>query len=129
MFKILIRQIIFSIFLAILVFLLQKYLIAQYIHSNIWGILIFFTLLNLLCGFVANFALNQEAKTRALLNLLAVSMHFFFSIIFIVIALFFILGYDLNFALNFFILYILFLGFEVYILLDTLRAILNTPKS
>ena len=118
--KLLIKQLAFSAGCAVLLWLLSTRV--EVISSHWPALVVFCTIINLsVMGLIA-YGRSFDPKTAITFTMAAIAVHFFLSVVFIVSYLYFVVGKDLNFTLNFFVLYLVFLSFELYVLLNTLRA-------
>jgi hypothetical protein len=101
--------------------LICSFVIPQFVYHKVWIILVFFVLLTL-----ASLAAIEKITKKNQDNFLAIYFsvmigRLFISIIFAVV--FFLTDREhlFNFSFNFLILYLLFLGFEIYGIITNLR--------
>ncbi len=111
----------FSSFLLVSI-LIGKLTIPQYLYHQIWLVFIFFFLLTL-----ASLVVIEKFTRRNSENFLAVYFsamigRLFISIIFAAIFILTDREHVFNFSINFLILYLLFLGFEIYGIMTKLRT-------
>lgn len=107
--------------LILLVILLFEILLPQYVYHQVWLVLMFFFLLTLASLHIIEKITKKNAKNFLAVYFSAMIGRLFISIIFAAI---FILTDRTNvfvFSINFLILYLLFLGFEIYGIMTNLR--------
>lgn len=97
-----------------------------FVHPNIYYIIVFFFFLSLLLTVLTNFALQQEPQKFVVSYLTSMIIRLLLSFTAILIILFQDLTDKLNFIINFAVVYLSFLVFEIYTLLTTLRP--NSEK-
>ena len=122
MFKgLLVKQIIFSAIVSLLVIILQQ-TTEGLIHPHIFSVIVFCTALNLIVMGLIAYGRTFDPKTAVVFTIAAIGVHFFLSMVFAVAYLYFVVQKDLHFVLTFFLLYLMFMVFELIVLLNTLRA-------
>jgi hypothetical protein len=94
----------------------------QLIHSLIWVIQIYFCIAFGLTYLLSGFAIKKMPDSMHLFYLGAMAVRFLLSIMFIFISLLLISIDQLAFAMDFFVLYLIYSWFEIYLLLRNLRA-------
>lgn len=97
-----------------------------FVHPNIYYIIVFFFFLSLLLTVLTNFALQQEPQKFVISYLTSMIIRLLLSFTVVIIVLFQDLTDKLNFIINFAVVYLSFLVFEIYTLLTTLRP--NSEK-
>lgn len=97
-----------------------------FVHPNIYYIIVFFFFLSLLLTVLTNFALQQEPQKFVVSYLTSMVIRLLLSFTVVIIVLFQDLTDKLNFIINFAVVYLSFLVFEIYTLLTTLRP--NSEK-
>ena len=115
------RLSLFTLFISIVVFLVyQQY--PHFIYHNVEFLIAFFYAVFLFTYFLISFAIkNKDAKSAVIINLAAVVIRL---IACILSAWFFLRNDPENstvFITNFFIIYLFYLGFEIYSILSNLR--------
>ena len=110
----------FSLFIAIGL-LICSFIIPQFVYQKVWIIIAFFVLLTL-----ASLAVIEKITKKNPDNFLAIYFsvmigRLFISIIFAVVFILTDREHLFNFSFNFLILYLLFLGFEIYGIITNLR--------
>lgn len=101
--------------------LICSFVIPQFVYPRVWIILIFFVLLTL-----ASLAAIEKITKKDSDNFLAIYFsvmigRLFISIIFAVVFILTDREHLFNFSFNFLILYLLFVGFEIYGIITNLR--------
>ena len=94
----------------------------QLIHSLIWVIQVYFSIAFGLTYLLSGFAIKKMPDKMHLFYMGAMAVRFLLSIMFIFICLLLIPSNQVAFALNFFVLYLVYSWFEIYLLLRNLRA-------
>jgi len=110
----------FSFLIAIGVVIFE-YFVPKYTYHLVWLILIFFFLLTLASLFVIEKVTRKKADNFLAIYFSAMIGRLFISIIFAAIFILADRTHVFNFAMNFLVLYLLFLGFEIYGILTNLR--------
>ncbi|GAB4107607.1 hypothetical protein GCM10028791_00530 [Echinicola sediminis] len=104
----------------LLVFLIQ-YLMPDWVHSRVWQVIIFYFGLMLVSGQLIQLLLKQSKDNSVNIALGATVFRFLASLIFIAICLFLKIDNKILFFANFFVVYLLYLLFDIYSLITNLR--------
>jgi hypothetical protein len=118
-----ISQLLFTAAVSLLILITKLFTADKYIHSSIWVIVIFFTLVNLLLYYMS---ISTASKSNgAFINAVfgAIGIKLFLCIVFIIIFLINDRSDTVWFTINFLVLYLFFTAFEIYSLLYNLRAL------
>jgi hypothetical protein len=99
-----------------------KYLYSDIIHSNVWIVQIYFFLAFGLTYLLAGKIMKDIPDQMHIYYLGAMAVRFVLSILFIFICLLASSDKPVVFAMNFFIIYLVYSWFEIYLLLRNLRA-------
>ncbi len=110
----------FSLFV-LLGTLAVSFLIPQYIYHRVWILLLFFFLLTLASLYIIEKITRKNAENFLAIYFSAMIARLFLSIIFAAIFILTDRTHVFNFAINFLLLYLLFLGFEIYGIMTNLR--------
>jgi hypothetical protein len=94
----------------------------QLVHPLIWVIQVYFSIAFGLTYLLSGFAIKKMPDQMHLFYMGAMAVRFLLSIMFIFICLLLIPSNQVAFALNFFVLYLVYSWFEIYLLLRNLRA-------
>ena len=94
----------------------------QLIHLLIWVIQIYFCIAFGLTYLLSGFAIKKMPDKMHLFYMGAMAVRFLLSIMFIFICLLLISAGQVAFAMDFFVLYLIYSWFEIYLLLRNLRA-------
>ncbi|MFC2187405.1 hypothetical protein ACFCT7_08810 [Fulvivirgaceae bacterium LMO-SS25] len=114
----------YSAFLAAIIFLLQNISFTYHlIHSDIWTIFIFSFIVSILIGLANSYFVSRKDFAENLPQVFIAStvMRLLLSIFFVGIVLYLGVEDRLLWVINFFILYIFYLIFEIISLMTTLR--------
>jgi len=112
---------IYTCLLALTIFIVQ-YLEPNWIYRYVWIIMIFFLLLTLASIWTTKYAALKLGKQFIQVYFIVMTIRLLISLAFAII--FIIKDRDniLIFSINFLVLYLLFLGFEIYSILTNLRT-------
>ena len=120
-----VESLIFSIFLSLIIFGLTFIQASErFIHSGIWGIMIFSAILGTLVAFVASWGIStfdEQSRPNVFLGITVLRM--LLSMIFIGIILFMGIEDRIVWIADFFGVYLFYLVFEMVSILSKLRAI------
>ena len=120
-----VESLIFSIFLSLIIFGLTFIQASErFIHSGIWGIMIFSAILGTLVAFVASWGIStfdEQSRPNIFLGITVLRM--LLSMIFIGIILFMGIEDRIVWIADFFGVYLFYLVFEMVSILSKLRAI------
>ncbi|GGZ23196.1 hypothetical protein GCM10007049_15110 [Echinicola pacifica] len=105
----------------VLLTLLVQYFQPGWIHSRIWQVIIFYFGLMLLSGQLIQFLLKQSEENSVAIVMGATIIRFLASLIFIAICLFTEIDNKILFFADFFVIYLLYLLFDIYSLIANLR--------
>jgi hypothetical protein len=92
------------------------------VHPSVWIIQLYFSISFGLTYLLSGFAVKKMPDKMHLFYMGAMAVRFLLSIMFIFICLLLITSNHVAFALNFFVLYLIYSWFEIYLLLRNLRA-------
>ncbi|GGF46651.1 hypothetical protein [Echinicola rosea] len=109
-----------TIFVVLLTVVVQ-YLKPDWVHSSVWQIIIFYFGLMLVSGQLIQFLLKQSRENSVAILMGATIIRFLASLIFIAICLFTEIDNKILFFADFFIIYLLYLLFDIYSLIANLR--------
>ncbi|UCS94094.1 hypothetical protein KZP23_03405 [Echinicola marina] len=112
--------VVLTLFIVVLTLMLQ-YFLPSLIHPRVWQIIIFYFVLMLLSGQLIQFLLKQSEENSVAITLGATILRFLASLIFIAIVLFTKLDAKILFFADFFVIYLLYLLFDIYSLITNLR--------
>ncbi|WP_186753887.1 hypothetical protein [Echinicola salinicaeni] len=112
--------VVLTLFIVVLTLILQ-YFLPNVIHPRVWQIIIFYFVLMLLSGQLIQFLLKQSEENSVAITLGATILRFLASLIFIAIVLFTKLDAKILFFADFFVIYLLYLLFDIYSLITNLR--------
>jgi len=107
--------------LVVVLTLLVKYFMPEWVHGRIWQVIIFYFGLLLVSGLLIQFLLKQSKENSVNLALGATVFRFFANLIFIAVCLFLKIDNKILFFANFFVVYLLYLLFDIYSLITNLR--------
>ena len=120
-----VESLIFSIIVALLILVLKQIPGSdRFIHTGIWGIMIFSAILGLIVAFIAGWGIStfdEGSRPNIFLGITALRM--LLSMIFIGIVLFAGIDERIVWVADFFGVYLLYLVFEIVSILSNLRAI------
>lgn len=94
---------------------------AELLYTYQWYLLAFFYVITLLSLFIIENTTKKDAEKLSKGFFTAMMLRLFFSVIIAVIIIYFDRVNSTIFALNFLILYLLYLGFEIYYLINILQ--------
>jgi hypothetical protein len=116
-----IKLLLLSLLLAGIVYLISEVFLLPWIHDSIWKIISFFLILTWLTGIFSNYLLEISKENSVNILLGAIGIRFLGSIGFIAIML--MLGQEnlILFVINFFVIYLFYLLFDIYTLIANLR--------
>jgi hypothetical protein len=98
------------------------YIKPEFIHIKVWYIQGFFFFIYFISARINNIALSKPTSDFHIFYFTAMTIRFFLAIIFL---FFWILKLDsqkFTFIINFIVLYLFYVGFEIYFLIHNLRA-------
>ena len=110
----------FSILVVMGVFLFN-FFVPKYTYHNVWIIVAFFFLLTLASLYIIEKMTRKKASSFLAVYFSAMVGRLFISIIFAAIFILTDRTHVFNFSINFLVLYLLFLGFEIYGIMTNLR--------
>lgn len=108
-------------FLVLLGVLAIKIVLPMYLYHQVWMVLLFFFLLTLASLHIIEKFARKNPDNFLAIYFSAMIGRLFISIIFAAIFILIDRAHVFNFAINFLILYLLFLGFEIYGIMTNLR--------
>jgi hypothetical protein len=100
---------------------LFAYFVPEYTYHNVWIIVGFFILLTLASLYVIEKMTRKKGDNFLAVYFSAMVGRLFISIIFAAIFILTDRSHVFNFSINFLVLYLLFLGFEIYGIMTNLR--------
>ncbi|RNI23513.1 hypothetical protein EFB08_18435 [Rufibacter latericius] len=112
--------------LVLLVTVLQLFTGARLIHFYIWYMLGFFVFLTGFAHYIAYLGLKHDSENLHAYYFASMGVRMVFSIIAVFVYRYFHAEQLVQFVLNFFALYFIYAGFEIYALLSNLRQ--NSKK-
>src|SRR5210317_784710 len=101
--------------------LVMNFFIPQFVYHNIWVILVFFFLLTWFSLYIIEKITRKKPDNFLAVYFSAMIGRLFISIIFATIFILTDRTHVFNFSINFLVLYLLFLGFEIYGIMTNLR--------
>lgn len=118
-----IKLLVFSIIVGGIIYVIQNFIMPSWIHENVWKVLSFFIILTWVTSAFSHYlvSLNKENSVNIILG--AVGVRFLASLGFIAIFLFLGVENIILFVVNFFIIYLFYLLFDMYGLITNLRPI------
>ena len=122
--KALFKIVSYSILLAAIIFILQNISITNHlVHSGIWTIFLFSFLVAIFIGLSNSYFVSRKdfAENLTQIFLASTVMRLLLSVFFVGIILYLDVDDRLLWVINFFILYISYLLFEIFSLMTTLR--------
>lgn len=116
-----IKLILLSLLLGGVIFAIQQYIMPSWIHESMWTILAFFIILTWITGMFTHYLLQLSKENSVSILLGGIGLRLLSSIGFVAIML--MLGVEniILFIVNFFIVYFLYLLFDIYMLIANLR--------
>lgn len=116
-----VRILALTLILAGIIYVLQNYFFSVWVHHSVWEILSFFTLLTWLTGAFVQYLMKLSEENSPNILLGATAVRFLASLGFIIIYL--LLGVEsvIPFVVNFFVIYLFYLIFDIYGLIANLR--------
>ncbi|AKP50500.1 hypothetical protein CA2015_1048 [Cyclobacterium amurskyense] len=111
----------FTVFLAVIVWLIEQFLPGPWLHTLVYSILFFFAVLTGVTGFLAGKLMKLETFTSVSVILGTTIIRLICCIVFVFLILW--QGHEnlLWFVVDFFIIYLLYLLFDMYGLITNLR--------
>jgi hypothetical protein len=115
------KLILLSLLLGGLIYIIQQYLMPTWIHESVWTILAFFIILTWITGMFTHYLLQLSKENSVSILLGGIGLRLLSSIGFVAVML--MLGVEniILFIVNFFIVYFLYLLFDIYMLIANLR--------
>ncbi|AWW33115.1 hypothetical protein DN752_09420 [Echinicola strongylocentroti] len=101
--------------------LLVQFVKPEWVHSSVWQIIIFYFGVMLVSGQLIQFLLKQSKENSVAILMGATIIRFLASLIFVAICLFAKIDNKILFFANFFMIYLLYLLFDIYSLIANLR--------
>ncbi|MDN3668571.1 hypothetical protein QWY93_04440 [Echinicola jeungdonensis] len=116
------QLVVYSVFVIGLALFIQQIIQPQWVHDKIWQIIGFYFGLVLLSGLITQKLIksNKENSVNAILG--ATVFRFFASLLFITVFIWRGVDDIVLFVVNFFVIYLLYLLFDIYGLIANLRA-------
>jgi hypothetical protein len=93
----------------------------DWVHPKIWEIILFYLILTGLSGLLIQYLIKISKENFASILLLGTILRFLASIVFVGIALYQGVENLILFVVNFFVVYLLYLLFDIYALITNLR--------
>jgi hypothetical protein len=116
-----VRILLLTLILGGIIYVLQNYLLPNWIHPSVWLVLSFFALLTWLTGTFVHYLIKLSKENSSNILLGATALRFMASLGFIVIYLFLDVENIILFVANFFVIYLFYLIFDIYGLIANLR--------
>ncbi|MCH7409545.1 hypothetical protein MM239_09070 [Belliella sp. DSM 111904] len=116
-----VRILALTLVLAGVIYILQNYIQPRWVHDAIWKILSFFALLTWVTGAFVHYLMRISKENSSNILLGATAIRFMASLGFIVIFLFLDVENIILFVVNFFVIYLFYLIFDIYGLIANLR--------
>lgn len=118
-------QVRFFLFSGVLVglILLVQLISPEWVHVKIWKIYFFMLILSLILGILSSFLLKTFSENFFNIAILGMVIRFIGSLVFIITLIWPILPNIMLFIANFFVIFLLFLIFDIYAFLSKLRPI------
>ena len=115
------KLILLSLLLGGLIYVIQQFVMPTWIHESIWTILAFFIILTWITGMFTHYLLQLSKENSVSILLGGIGLRLLSSIGFVAVML--MLGVEniILFIVNFFIVYFLYLLFDIYMLIANLR--------
>lgn len=115
------KLILLSLLLGGLIYIIQQYVMPTWIHESVWTILAFFIILTWITGMFTHYLLQLSKENSVSILLGGIGLRLLSSIGFVAVML--MLGVEniILFIVNFFIVYFLYLLFDIYMLIANLR--------
>lgn len=110
--------IIYSAVIGLLIGALQYFTGNQLVHTHIWYIYVFFIVITAATFYISRLGVSYDKDNFQLYYFASMGFRMLLSIGVIFIYVFLFSEGELQFVLNFFVLYFLFTGFEIYSLLS-----------
>jgi hypothetical protein len=107
--------------IAVLVLLLKFLGLDNILHNQVWNVLLFFFFLTLLTGYLSHLILKIGKDNFVLTVLAGTIFRFVISLGYILVFLFTGVDNIILFVANFFVIYLLYLLFDIYGLMANLR--------
>ena len=123
----LIRLVVFTIVVALIIIAVQAGKFQIYLFNDIWYLLAFFFALSYVTSMLTEHGIKKDPKNFQIFYFGGMMFRVILCMIVALIIIYSGTENLFNFIINFFGLYLLFLGFEIYSLLTNLRA--NSKKS
>jgi hypothetical protein len=118
-----VKLLLLTLAIAGLVYLIKEVFHLNWVHESIWKIISFFLILTWLTGVFAHYLLSISKENSANILMGTIGIRFLASIAFVVVML--VLGQEnlILFVINFFVIYLFYLLFDMYGLITNLRPI------
>lgn len=115
------KLILLSLLLGGGIYLIQQYIKPTWIHESMWTIMAFFIILTWITGMFTHYLLQLSKENSVSILLGGIGLRLLSSIGFVAVML--MLGVEniILFIVNFFIVYFLYLLFDIYMLIANLR--------
>ncbi|EMS34376.1 hypothetical protein C943_03595 [Mariniradius saccharolyticus AK6] len=115
------KLILLSLLLGGVIYVIQQYIKPAWIHESMWTIMAFFIILTWITGMFTHYLLQLSKENSVSILLGGIGLRLLSSIGFVAVML--MLGVEniILFIVNFFIVYFLYLLFDIYMLIANLR--------
>lgn len=115
------KLILLSLLLGGVIYVIQQYIKPVWIHESMWTIMAFFIILTWITGMFTHYLLQLSKENSVSILLGGIGLRLLSSIGFVAVML--MLGVEniILFIVNFFIVYFLYLLFDIYMLIANLR--------
>lgn len=115
------KLILFSLLLGAMIYLVQEFLMPTWIHESIWTMMAFFIILTWITGMFTHYLLQLSKENSVSILLGGIGLRLLSSIGFVAVMLILDVENIILFIVNFFIVYFLYLLFDIYMLIANLR--------
>ncbi len=113
----------FTIVLAVILFIVQNFQLKIEIGNLSWAALIYFSVLTLVIYKISYSALDKNNKTFLWRIYSAIGLRLIFSVFPMIIYVFFVREHQISFIIVYLLMYFFYTAFEIYCLVITLRPI------
>ncbi len=118
--------VIFTVIIAVISFFLKEVLHVWFVHTTWMYLILFLSLQAVVTLLIASLGTRQGGNQLILNYMLAVGLRFVLSVLVVYLVLKSNIGDTTLFVVNFFVLYFLYVAFEIYVLITNLRP--NSEK-
>jgi hypothetical protein len=115
------KLLLLTLCLALVIYFLKNHLFPNWIHEKVWIILIFFSLFTLLSGIFVLYLIHLSKENTSNILLAASVLRLLASAAFFAVLMFIGIDHQMLFVINFFIVYLSYLLFDMLTLITNLR--------